>query len=267
MNPSPEEAPTELEPPIPFADGILSNLPKGTPQKVFQIQQFKFPGPLVTRQAVKIRTDMGATGGDTGDSSNSTAAIIDSYLERVEWHRQDGWDNDQDDTVDHKFDWTTGLERTSDPPNQVPATESISIASFRGLSLFTEYEDKIFLPTETTLSERCRISIATPPQSTSIFYVRRWHFKTLVWVQNEQRTDGGEVEIYRVGDKGGLPHELLMENKIVITTRQCAAALREIPDTEEPTGCQPVTPNRHVPEIRKWADVPETVRHRIQSWI
>ena len=189
--------------------------------------------------------------GDNTVAKPKVYAVLDSYLQSVEWMFESRH-NGSNDVLPYEVTWKTQM---SVKEGQEFAQKIQLGAAFKGLSIGTEWGSKIFKETETTKSRTEKITVQIPPGRTLFFYYRRWNFISRTWFVNEW--DGQMAGRFRIADDRG--QEIVRVTQHSIFSSDWAAMLRDI----KGTGFMRVAPvkTRPVQDLRKWTHYfPDAVR-------
>ncbi|KAJ7250157.1 hypothetical protein B0H12DRAFT_1120972, partial [Mycena haematopus] len=109
-------------------------------------------------------------------------AIINRYLERIQWIQLIAWKNDTDATQQYQYSYTTGLTITQGSE----VTNGFSLgASYQGMSIGVDHSTRTFKSTETTSSMTTTITVNVPPRSELIFYQKRFDFRDNITFIND----------------------------------------------------------------------------------
>ncbi|KAJ7196051.1 hypothetical protein GGX14DRAFT_403539 [Mycena pura] len=109
-------------------------------------------------------------------------AVINRYLERVQWIQIMAWRNDTDATQQYQVSYTTGLTITQGSD----VTNGFSLgASYEGMSIGFEHSTRTFRSTETTSSKTTTLTVNVHPRSELVFYQRRFDFRDNITFIND----------------------------------------------------------------------------------
>jgi hypothetical protein len=109
-------------------------------------------------------------------------AVINRFLERVQWIQISAWRNDINETQQRQCSYTTGLTITQGSE----VTNEFSLGgTYEGMSIGFGHSTRTFESTETTSSKTTTISINVPPNSELIFYQKRYDFRDEITFIND----------------------------------------------------------------------------------
>ncbi|KAJ7510770.1 hypothetical protein B0H11DRAFT_1845496 [Mycena galericulata] len=109
-------------------------------------------------------------------------AVINRFLERVQWIQLVAWKNDTDAPQQYQYSYTTGLTITQGSE----VTNGFSLgASYQGMSIGIDHSTRTFKSTETTSTKTTTITVNVPPRSELIFYQKRFDFRDNITFIND----------------------------------------------------------------------------------
>jgi hypothetical protein len=109
-------------------------------------------------------------------------AVINRFLERVQWIQLVAWRNDTDAMQQYQYSYTTGLTITQGSE----VTNGFNLgASYQGMSIGVDHSTRTFKSTETTSSQTTTITVNVPARSELIFYQKRFDFRDNITFIND----------------------------------------------------------------------------------
>ncbi|KAJ7506953.1 hypothetical protein B0H11DRAFT_1969634 [Mycena galericulata] len=109
-------------------------------------------------------------------------AVINRYLERIQWIQLIAWKNDTDATQQYQYSYTTGLTITEGKE----VTNGFNLgASYEGMSIGVDHSQRTFKSTETTSTKTTTITVNVPPRSELVFYQKRFDFRDNITFIND----------------------------------------------------------------------------------
>jgi len=109
-------------------------------------------------------------------------AVVNRFLERVQWIQLMAWNNDTDAPQKYEYSYTTGLTITQGSE----VTNGFSLgASYEGMSIGVDHSTRTFKSTETTSSKTTTITVNVAPRSELIFYQKRFDFRDNITFIND----------------------------------------------------------------------------------
>ncbi|KAJ7901359.1 hypothetical protein B0H13DRAFT_1622046 [Mycena leptocephala] len=109
-------------------------------------------------------------------------AIINRFLERVQWAQIFVWRNDTKETQQRQHSYTTGLTITEG--SEVNNRFNLG-GTYEGMSIGFSHSTRTFKSTETTSSTTTTIIVAVPAHSELIFYQKRYDFRDEITFIND----------------------------------------------------------------------------------
>ncbi|KAJ7024642.1 hypothetical protein C8F04DRAFT_968662, partial [Mycena alexandri] len=109
-------------------------------------------------------------------------AVINRYLERIQWMQRMSWNNDTDAPQYKEYEQFTGLTITQGSD----VTNGFNLGvSYEGMSIGIDHSTRTFKSTETTETWKEIIKITVPPRSELIFYQKRFDFRDEITFTND----------------------------------------------------------------------------------
>ncbi|KAF8875193.1 hypothetical protein CPB85DRAFT_1444109 [Mucidula mucida] len=109
-------------------------------------------------------------------------AVVNRFLERIQWVQLMAWNNDTDATQHYEYSYSTGLTITQGSE----VTNGFNLgASYEGMSIGVDHSRRTFKTTETTSSLTTTITVSVPPRSELIFYQKRFEFRDEITFIND----------------------------------------------------------------------------------
>ncbi|KAJ7914105.1 hypothetical protein B0H13DRAFT_2325694 [Mycena leptocephala] len=151
-------------------------------------------------------------------------AVINRFLERVQWIQLVAWNNDTDAPQQYQYSYTTGLTITEGRE----VTNGFDLgASYRGMSIGFSHSTRTFKSTETTSSQTTTITVNVPPRSQLIFYQQRYDFRDNITFINDAWATCGTLAHGEATAR--LPPESLLSTLWRTSTSPGVLACRKVP--------------------------------------
>jgi len=188
------------------------------------------------------------------NSTEGLFAVIESYLDRIQWTRRFHYHNDSDQPAKYEAELPTQLRYTHN--------ESLGVnlgigAALTRLEVSTSIEHKIFAETETTTSNTEKVTVPVDPKSSLYLYQRDWHFITKAWFISDAWAE------YRTIGSGAGDDVLAVTTKQVISAPEFAAMKKPLEGELEIDVLQ--ADRRRMPTIRKWGDLSGKARSTLSG--